>query len=71
MDCFLGEVGSAAALWDSFVCSVFRDGLVYEYPWMRLRELGWSIYKFQLLVFTYLRTYIIRLITFRLKSVDS
>lgn len=36
MDCFLGEVRSAAALWDSFVCSVFRDGLVYEYPWMRL-----------------------------------
>lgn len=29
-ECFRGEVGSAAALWCSFVCSVFRDGLVYE-----------------------------------------
>lgn len=29
-ECFRGEVGSAAALWGSFVCSVFRDGVVYE-----------------------------------------
>lgn len=28
----LGIGGSAAALWDSFVCPVFTDGLVYGYP---------------------------------------
>lgn len=28
----LGIGGSAVALWDSFVCPVFTDGLVYGYP---------------------------------------
>lgn len=79
-ECFLGEVDLAAALWGSFVCSVFRDGMVYECldelgsvslfflcllfsdlghvgetSWTGMqRESGWSMYKFQLLVFIYL-----------------